>query len=764
MMRYGLLALTIALGACSLKVDTTGAQFACNDGDTCPDGSTCTDGQCPMPQAKSCAMALGAGVEHTCAVREDDGTVWCWGLNRLDQLGQLGENAAVDQLIPVQVQGTGLPKFTKVAGGGDHTCALDVGGVVWCWGNNDAGQLGNNTAASTQTPVQVVGLGGMATAIAAGDEHSCALVTGGKIACWGSNDAGQLGIASDSRVPVFPDSFGTVTAISAHGATTCAVTDANEMWCWGDNSSGQLGDNTNKSRAIPARAMIKDAVAAAVGRSFACGLTSAGAVFCAGNNDGGQLGSGRPSTGMPSQVALQSQAKAITAGDDFACALDNLGQVWCWGDDGNAELADGMTDTSHAFPGLSAYTSATEIAAGSNHLCVRSTTNAITCSGFNGHGELGHGVRTTQTTPKPIAGLTGVSSIWTSDDFTCATGSDGGVQCWGANFSGQLGDGSFLPRAQPAPVIGVVNATQVVTGNGHSCALIGDGTVQCWGAGFRGQLGDGDHGGHREPRPVAGPVPGLTGVKYIAANGDHTCAVTAMQVKCWGGNDLGGNGDGTENDSFTPVVVSGLPANVSGIAVGELHACARLPTNTVMCWGDNRVGQLGNNQAMDTQTNSAVPVAVSGITDVDQISARGGISCAHSTDGYFACWGYGGSGALGVGGFDNQIVPHKVTSMSVDIIAGDRHTCARSAAGALSCWGANDFGQLGDGTDDGRLTPASAILGLSNTLLYALADRHTCAVSSTDKSVSCWGDDREGQLGDGVMASLMPSAVQLPCP
>ena len=145
--------LLIAAG-CSLNVDYKGTTYQCAAGDTCPDGYTCVDQVCvpSQPPAPSCSTALGAGGDHSCAVRSD-GSVWCWGAN---ESGQLGDGTVTDSDIPVQVVNVSGAK--QVTTGNGFSCALDSAGAVWCWGKNDNGQLGiGNTLLDSPVPLEVLG-------------------------------------------------------------------------------------------------------------------------------------------------------------------------------------------------------------------------------------------------------------------------------------------------------------------------------------------------------------------------------------------------------------------------------------------------------------------------------------------------------------------------------------------------------------------------------------------------------------------------------
>lgn len=188
--------------------------------------------------------AIAAGGGHTCALTSGGG-VKCWGANISGQLG----NVKNYSLTPVDV--TGLTSgVSAIVAGGEYTCALTNGGGVKCWGDDHSGQLGvTPTPAyhSSNLPVDIAGLTSGVTAIAAGNNHLCALTTGGGIKCWGSNAAGQLGNGTMADSPTLVDVAGltsTVRAIAAGDRHTCALTSTGGVKCWGEGRAGQLGSST----------------------------------------------------------------------------------------------------------------------------------------------------------------------------------------------------------------------------------------------------------------------------------------------------------------------------------------------------------------------------------------------------------------------------------------------------------------------------------------------------------------------------------------
>ncbi len=385
-----------------------------------------------------------------------------------------------------------------------HSCAILSGGGVKCWGWNNSGQLGDGSTTDRLTPVDVSGLTSGVTAIALGWNHSCALTSGGGVKCWGDNGKGQLGDDSTTNGNTPVDVIGLtsgVTAIALGWNHSCALTSGGGVKCWGWNSSGELGDGTATQR-----------------------LT---AVDVSG---------------------LTSGVTAIALGGYHSCALTSGGGVKCWGYNGNGGLGDGSMTSKYTPVDVSSLTSGVDaIALGKAHTCALTSGGGIKCWGYNDMGQLGDGSTTDKYTPVDVSGLTsGVTAIALGGHHSCAMTSGGGVKCWGANGSGLIS-----------------GVTAIALGFGHSCALTSGGGVKCWGGGGSGQLGNNTTTESLTPVDVLmlAPEINVVGNAVSIVDGDITPSITDN-------TDFGSTPVGTPvQKTFTIQKLGELALNLTGTPI-----------------------------------------------------------------------------------------------------------------------------------------------------------------------------------------------------
>jgi alpha-tubulin suppressor-like RCC1 family protein len=345
--------------------------------------------------------------------------------------------------------------------------------------------------------------------------------------------------------------------------------------------------------------------------------------------------------------------------------------------------------------------------------------------GQNVDGELGAGYRGTESNVPVGVLLSGFKSVVPGYYSTYAPMNDGTVRAWGGNDFGELGNGTRLESDRPLPVRGLSGVVQFAAGGAHSLALRGSGEIATWGGNTFGTIGNGTSGDGREAGVTLPVFPELSRVVSVSAGGSMDAAVLSDgAVATWGENKQGQLGDGTTDEKNVPTRVRGL-AGVKAVAVGGVgslggHMLAMLDDGTVMAWGSNEEGQLGDG----TTEGSSVPVHVKGLATVVAISAGPSHSLALLADGTLMAWGSNTFGQLGIPGIASSTTPRPVMRGVADISAGLRYSLAVKDGKAFA-WGWNHFGVLGDGTNVDKATPVPV---LNQAVSVKAGEYHSAAV------------------------------------
>jgi alpha-tubulin suppressor-like RCC1 family protein len=617
-------------------------------------GNTPGDHLTPVPVVGlSGALDIVAGDAHSCA-RLDGGSVTCWGANSHGQLGD--GTVGTGRGTPRQVEGPA--GVTAIAADGSTTCAIDGNQALWCWGDNDEGQLGDGT--KTQSPAAKKVISSDVAGVAVGDEFTCALLSpDGKVMCSGANQRGQLGVSPSTMSPstMVPVPLqGKADAVIAGARFACAIDGQRQLQCWGENDDFELADQLVNG---PTPSAYVNVAAAVGGGRHLCALTKGGSISCSGYNGRGEIGDGKRTTrAIPQSVSGLAGVNAIAGGNRYTCAVRDDHTVVCWGRNDSGELGIGYVSRSDVLTPtkVEGVAGATSVATGDHHACALlgpEADRAVVCWGRNSQGELGDGKLSARDVALPVTGLTQATALSVGGAHSCALTTTG-VMCWGKNDFGQSGDGqpnalnqATLVNRLPAEI------TEIATGKSHTCA-IAQGKVWCWGSNAVGQLGIGKTGETPQlykPSPVQTSAKvDLENVDHLSAHGDFTCAhVSTDSLWCWGYDTLGtGTPDmnGVSRSLTAQQVVRGLAGlAATKVATGSTHACALKTDGTVACWGENSVGQVGD----PSYTNRTEPFDVPGLAEVRDIAAADQHSCAVFMDNTVKCWGDDSRGQLGDG-------------------------------------------------------------------------------------------------------------------
>ncbi len=473
---------TGASSTCATKTDGTGWCWGDNSFGQNGDGTN-NNSNVPVQVAGSNTdwSTIEAGDSHTCGIRTD-GRAWCWGLN---YWGYLGDGTRTDSNIPVQVIG-GHTDWTSIETGA-ASCAIKSTGTAWCWGWNGSGQLGDGTVLNySDVPLQLES-NVVWVQVAAGASASCKRSQLGVVWCWGNNEFGQLGTGDTiSRPNPTPLLIGNSAApglgywddITAGSRHTCGRKADGTVWCWGYNVEGRLGDGTTTNATTPVQVDggHTDWTAIEAGSAHSCGLRSDGTAWCWGDNSSGQLGNGTTNdSSVPVLVSGNHSFTSITTGDAHSCAVRTDNAMFCWGSNNVGQLGDGTTNDTNTPVAPLGGGAWKQVAAGGTFTCAIGSSNAVSCWGDNSSGQLGNGTTTNALTPTVITGsLSGFNAVDVGTSHACAiqtTVDPNVLYCWGNNSDGQLGNGTTTNALAPTQTGAGTQWVIVATGDRHTLAI-----------------------------------------------------------------------------------------------------------------------------------------------------------------------------------------------------------------------------------------------------------------------------------------------------
>lgn len=643
------------------------------------------------------AVAIAAGTKHS-LILNASGEVFAFGLNSTGQLGNpvFSGGAQLPVAVSGVAAGTTLRGIKAIAAGTFHSMALGSDGILYTWGDDSAGQLGNGAVTGVQTrPVSVLK---NVAAIAAGARFGLVLHSDGSVSAWGDNSSGQLGIGStvSQTSPVRIPGLRRVKAIAAGTAHALALTSDGKVWVWGSDADEQIGNGfVSGTQMSPVQTTVTGGMAIAAGLAHSVVLLADGTMVSWGRNGSGQVGNGTIGTNVSVPVPVgqnraQNRILAIGAGGEHSLAVFESDQAF----QTNGVAAGVPASATGGVAQLTAVTAGTGYA-----LAILHDGRGVAWGASAGVGEMGIGFLPQPTAfPKSILfhdGLFGELDglIAVSGQFGHSLGlrADGTVWAWGSNANGLLGDGTFAEKSFHAvPVLGpdgvnrLDDVIAIAAGEQFNLVLRGDGTVWAWGAGPFGQLGNGQSGGDASNPLVTARFPAqvmtasgsrpLGNVVAIAAGGAAGFALLANgTVMTWGLQANGNLGLGAGPivvPLATPVLNQtgdGPLTGIVSVAVGgTLHAAALTDGGTVLTWGGDQFGQLGDGPSAVPQRNLPGPVLVAaGGPPLGGISAVGaglGHVLALRANGDLLSWGRNSNGELGIAATGDRDLPQTVLS------------------------------------------------------------------------------------------------------
>ncbi len=804
--------------------------------------------------------SLAEGVSnHHCGLTSA-GVAYCWGQN---QMGQLGDGSFTDRLVPTLVGG-GLT-FSKIYTFMTTTCALTTSNVAYCWGFMGTGGWGggdSQRASRANVPTALVTGGRTFIKLAPLDDGVCGITASGIIACLarGSQGANADG-ATDQRTG-FVQWPGAWSELAAGNGNICALDTGGAAYCVGSDQQGALGiglNATGGTRSTPQQVIGGVTFTKlTMGNFRVCGLRVSGDVWCWGI----QPGNGQTASDRPAQVpGLTATSVRVTTFRN-ACAKIASGALYCWGTQAGAAgyTGDGTTidryspvavlnwpDGSAA--GTAASMTLTTAAQIALPVSTATTPASVTVKDRQGNpvsgitvtfsasaGTVTGGTQVTNasgvatigswtlpatsgtaslsisapgipivvvqaTVVPPAANFTAstAQSLWVADNlttyqansvlvtdasgspiasypvtFTVSTGTVNGASstqiATGTNGIATLGTGTWasvpttagaytVTASSPGGLPNVVFTLNRVSAFNNSannpgttaCRNNASNTTLCWGSNTKGAVGDATTTNRAAPTAIAG---GQTFTKLSEGfNGWHQCGLTASGAAyCWGDNEMGQLGDNSQTNRSTPTLVSGA-LTFSSIYTGTFSTCGITTSNALYCWGSGGLSLRGDGVLEDIKlVPTLVNTGGNTLTSL-ALSYRG--ACGLDNTGRAFCWGANGSGQGGLGSTSTFITSATAVNTSLKftkLVAGSDSFCGLVTDSSVACWGINGNGQMGNGGTANQTSP-TFVGSMSGVLEIKGGEGHYCARTATD--VYCWGQNGSGQVGDGTTTNKL---------
>jgi alpha-tubulin suppressor-like RCC1 family protein len=764
------------------------------------------------------AVQVGCGQDHTVLLLADTNAFVGFGANSDGQMGDA--QMVTNRYFPNVITPTGTvyqkQLFTGGAGQAQHVAYVDADGTLYCGGCNDVGQLGleykgtpSNANFYSGVPLSPLStFDQRVTQVALGYNNTAAIDVNGKLWTWGySGHNLGLGNMVNTSTPIMvngtPNSSITGSTVVTHfagGANNALAIDSTGV-AHGCGNISYIGNNGGSSSIFVSLSGVAGSslsyvscVGGACGYLHTLVVDSTGHVHAWGDATYGQCGNGAINGGsiaLPFKLTTLPAITAVAAGYTHSVALDTMGKVYTWGYAPNGQLGTNIVSSTGTPVSPSSFGSlvgkpAVAIAAGMYHTLALDSSGHVHAWGYNANGQLGNGSTTQTNIPIAVStygtlnGST-VVAIAATADTSYALDTLGRIHVWGLNLYGQYGDGGGAASTwSKVPILLTGSqrtsaAAQRILSRGYgNHKLLQDvqqqGTtyLQAAGSNAYGQLGDGTTltryagafaSGYAFPSPVVATANGLYHSAAVLANGG---------VYCWGRNSAFECGQGATTNVGVPSLVGSLSAySAVEVACGTGVTLVVTTNGTVVAFGTNLTGLLGNGSALGTNTSVSGAVVVTGLTNVQTLVAGEGHACAIDASGALWAWGDNSKGQFGLGAAgvtSSALVPVLVPSAAlggyraVEVSCGVSHTAVLTSAPALMTAGLNSLGQLGTATNAGTTTanpvfvavafPASLSGAVCATYPASVAcgPNHTVALLANG-TIRTFGANDWGQLG-----------------
>lgn len=678
---------------------------------------------------KSVAMNSG----RTCVIASDD-KVYCWGLGTK---GVLGDGLNTTSLLPVAAVIPGGLTVKSLSMDANTNCAVTVTDLVYCWGEGVNSAIGDgfDINRSTPTAVNTTFLAGkIITSLSIKDSTVCVLANE-KAYCWGKNNFGRMGMGNlgPSNVPVAVDVSGVLNGVNLKSIEvsekiTCAISTIDKLYCWGINNEGNLGNGTIVNSFVPTEVDVSGVLNGktiknlSLTTSNSCVIASDDEAYCWGSNTSGQLGNGNglnvyskvPTALLKRNGLVGKKIKSLGGSTSSLCVIAFDDWLYCSGASGM--LSGNSHDLPQLYP-MPIYKSTLEN--------VPVASPVFHSNGYDGK------VLIQSNDGNVYGGTPG------SVGFLYSTGNSRIKKIFHSRLAGYCyldnlnvlycngsypGDGQLTLDNYPRPVfvsgaLSGLTIQNVAKGYNHTCVLASDQNVYCWGSNDNGQLGIGSNIDSNIPVAIdKGGVLNGKLIKAVFANHNSTCVIASDdKAYCWGLL----TGDGTPTAKSSPVAVNTgvvlLNKKILNITMGVFTVCVVADNLAGYCWGDMPGnGTVSSLSPVAVKTSAALlNKTIKSFTIADSLTAGDVHLCVLASDDQAYCWGKGSVGQLGNGNLNNKFEPTALYKTGVlanktikSVSAKLQTTCVLANDDKAYCFGKNDKYQMGVGDTADSSFPA----------------------------------------------------------
>lgn len=384
------------------------------------------------------------GLNHSAALTEN-GVLYCWGSNTSGEIGNGRTEHSVE--LPYKT----LDHVSSASLGWAHSAAITEDGSLYCWGSNWYQQAGNGSEAEAQTePVKVLE---QVSSVSLGDNHSAAVTEDGSLYCWGYNEYGQVGNGTTVNQSTPVKVLENVSSVLLGYESSMALTENGDLYCWGHNHVGQVGNGSEAEiQTEPVKVMENVSSAAASLDSYhRAALTENGDLYCWGYNNYGQVGNGEINQQQSTPVKVMENVLSVSLGSRHTAAITEDGSLYCWGDNQHRQIGSGSEENTQADP-VKVMENAASVSLEDSSSAAVNQSGDLYCWGYNYYGQVGND--TTQTQPIPVKVMENVSSVSLGDERSTAITKTGALYSWGYNKHGVVGNGSDANQHTPIKILG----------------------------------------------------------------------------------------------------------------------------------------------------------------------------------------------------------------------------------------------------------------------------------------------------------------------